>query len=106
MGRILYSLLEHSFYQREGDENGVVVSEFNPRWLPKRLLSCRLSSNAECNKVVDEIALDLMESDLATRRQVVGGLGPSLCSSDELGVPFAITVDFQTLADGAVTCEA
>jgi glycyl-tRNA synthetase (class II) len=45
---------------------------------------------------VDEIALDLMESDLATRRQVVGGLGPSLCFRDELGVPFAITVDFQT----------
>jgi glycyl-tRNA synthetase len=53
---------------------------------------------------VDEIALDLMDSDLATRvDKSSAALGRRYARTDELGVPFAITVDFQTLADGTVT---
>lgn len=103
MGRILYSLLEHSFYQREGDEQRCVM-RFNPTVAPEKAAVLPISSNAECNKVVDEIALDLMESDLATRvDKSSAALGRRYARTDELGVPFAITVDFQTLADGTVT---
>jgi glycyl-tRNA synthetase len=103
MGRILYSLLEHSFYQREGDEQRCVM-RFNPTVAPEKAAVLPISSNAECNAVVDEIALDLMESDLATRvDKSSAALGRRYARTDELGVPFAITVDFQTLADGTVT---
>jgi glycyl-tRNA synthetase len=103
MGRILYSLLEHSFYQREGDEQRCVM-RFNPTVAPEKAAVLPISSNAECNKVVDEIALDLMDSDLATRvDKSSAALGRRYARTDELGVPFAITVDFQTLADGTVT---
>lgn len=53
---------------------------------------------------MDEIAADLMESDLPTRvDKSSAALGRRYSRSDELGVPFAVTVDFQTLADGSVT---
>merc|ERR1712070_500316 len=44
------------------------------------------------------------EYDLATRvDKSTAALGRRYARSDEIGVPFAITVDFQTLADETVT---
>jgi glycyl-tRNA synthetase len=103
MGRILYSLLEHSFYQRDGDEQRTVM-RFNPQVAPQKCAVFPISSNQECNLVVDEIANELMDSDLATRvDKSSAALGRRYARVDELGVPFAITVDFETLKDGTVT---
>ena len=53
---------------------------------------------------VDEIAAELMDSDLATRvDKSSAALGRRYARSDEIGVPFAVTVDFDTLKDGTVT---
>lgn len=53
---------------------------------------------------VDEIAADLMDSDLATRvDKSTASLGRRYARADEVGVPFAVTVDFDTLSDGTVT---
>ena len=52
----------------------------------------------------DEIAADLMDSDLATRvDKSTASLGRRYARADEVGVPFAVTVDFDTLSDGTVT---
>merc|ERR1740130_2432309 len=103
MGRILYSLLEHSFYQRDMDEQRCVM-RFNPRIAPQKCAVLPISSSAEFNIVVDEIAASLMEYDLATRvDKSTAALGRRYARSDEIGVPFAITVDFQTLSDDSVT---
>ncbi|GFH46782.1 hypothetical protein CTEN210_03256 [Chaetoceros tenuissimus] len=103
MGRILYSLLEHSFYQRDADEQRCVM-KFNPQVAPQKCAVLPISSNPEANAVVDEIAQSLMESDLATRvDKSTASLGRRYARSDEVGVPFAVTVDFETLADDSVT---
>ena len=53
---------------------------------------------------MDKIAAELMESDLSTRvDKSSAALGRRYARADELGVPFAVTVDFQTLADQTVT---
>lgn len=45
-----------------------------------------------------------MESDLSTRvDKSSAALGRRYARSDEIGVPFAVTVDFDTLKDGSVT---
>ena len=45
-----------------------------------------------------------MDSDISTRvDKSTAALGRRYARADELGVPFAVTVDFQTLADGTVT---
>jgi len=103
MGRILYSLLEHSFYQREADEQRCVM-KFTPQVAPNKCAVLPISSAPEMNLVVDEIAGDLMDSDIATRvDKSTAALGRRYARADELGVPFAVTVDFQTLADNTVT---
>jgi glycyl-tRNA synthetase len=103
MGRILYSLLEHSFYVRENDEQRCVMA-FNAAVAPQKCAVLPISANSECNAIVEEISKDLMESDLATRVDTSSAtLGRRYARCDELGVPFAVTVDFQTLTDGTVT---
>jgi glycyl-tRNA synthetase len=103
MGRVLYSLLEHSFYTRDGDEKRCVM-KFNPRVAPNKCAVLPISSDPAANAVVDEIASSLMESDLSVRvDKSTASLGRRYSRADEVGVPFAVTVDFQTLVDGTVT---
>lgn len=103
IGRILYSLLEHSFYQRESDEQRCVM-RFLPPVAPYKCAVFPISSNAACNAIVDSIAADLMDDDLATWvDKSSAALGRRYARADELGVPFAVTVDFDSLADQTVT---
>mmetsp|Transcript_5064 Transcript_5064/g.14692 ORF Transcript_5064/g.14692 Transcript_5064/m.14692 type:complete len:711 (-) Transcript_5064:177-2309(-) len=103
MGRILYSLLEHCFYIRENDEQRCVM-KFNPQVAPQKCAVLPISSSPEFNAIVDGIAASLMEYDLATRvDKSTAALGRRYARSDEVGVPFAITVDFDTLKDDSVT---
>ena len=60
--------------------------------------------DSEIGKFSHEIAAGLMESDVATRVDTSSAaLGRRYARSDEIGVPFAVTVDFDTLKDGTVT---
>lgn len=103
MGRILYSLLEHSFYQRDGDDQRCVM-KFNPQVAPQKCAVLPISSNPEMNAIVEEIAAALMESDMSTKVDTsTASLGRRYARADEVGVPFAVTVDFETLTDGTVT---
>ena len=103
MGRILYSLLEHSFYQRDTEDKRCVMG-FRPEVAPHKCAVLPISSSAEMNAVVDEIAGELMDSDLSTRvDKSTASLGRRYARSDEIGVPFAVTIDFDTLKDGTVT---
>jgi glycyl-tRNA synthetase len=103
MGRILYSLLEHSFYQRDADEQRCVM-KFNPQVAPNKCAILPISSDDKLNAVVDEVASSLMECDLSVRvDKSSASLGRRYSRADEVGVPFAATVDFQTLTDGTAT---
>jgi len=103
MGRILYALLEHSFYTRDGDEQRTVM-RFNPLVAPNKVVVLPISSGNETSKVVDEIAADFMDNDISTRvDKSSASLGRRYARADEIGIPFAVTVDFETLKDNTVT---
>jgi len=103
MGRILYALLEHSFYQRPQDEQRCVM-RFNPRVAPYKCAVLPISSHDGCNAVVDALAKDLMDQRLFSKvDKSTAALGRRYARVDEIGVPFALTVDFRTLDDDTVT---
>jgi len=105
IGRILYALLEHSFYIRPEDESERrCVMSLNPRVAPTKVAVLPISSNDECNAIVERIAQNLMEEDISTRVDTSSAaLGRRYARCDEIGVPFCVTVDFETLKDGTVT---
>lgn len=111
IGRILYSLLEHSYYTRPDDEAKAVFS-FSPLIAPTKVLICPISNQPEfipfikkSGKFFKLILVSMLRNlDLSNKvDNSSGSIGRRYARNDELGTPFALTIDFQSVADGSVT---
>ncbi len=103
IGRILYSVLEHSFSQRDGDENRCCM-KFKPCVSPIKVGVFRLINNTQFDPIVADIQNKFTQVALSNKVDSTSGtIGRRYARADELGIPFGVTVDFQTLIDDAVT---
>ncbi|ORZ17136.1 glycyl-tRNA synthetase [Absidia repens] len=103
IGRILYSLLEHSWWVREGDESRNVLS-FPTVVAPFKCCLLPLSGNVCFDPFVKKYSRQLRQNGISTRTDdSKTSIGRRYARNDELGIPFAITVDFQTVEDNTVT---
>ena len=103
IGRILYAILEHAFSQRDGDEQRCVMA-FKPCVAPIKVGIYRLINNASFDPIVSSIQETLLRANIPNRVDSTSGtVGRRYARSDELGIPFGVTIDFQTLLDDAVT---
>eukprot|EP01038_Epipyxis_sp_PR26KG_P012116 gene12116-16222_t len=103
IGRILYAVLEHSFSQRDGDEQRCVMS-FKPCVAPLKVGIFRLINHAPFDVYVNRLRDVLQSVNVSTRvDSSSGSVGRRYSRADELGIPFGLTIDFQTLLDDTVT---
>ncbi|KAJ1991876.1 Glycine--tRNA ligase 1, mitochondrial [Dimargaris cristalligena] len=103
IGRILYSLIEHSYWTREDDEARAVLS-FPTCVAPFKCLVLPLSNSPVFTPVVKQLASQLRGMGIAAKvDDSSASIGKRYARNDELGTPFAITVDFQTVKDETVT---
>jgi glycyl-tRNA synthetase len=103
IGRILYAVLEHSFSQRSGDENRCVMS-FKPCVAPMKVGIYRLINHPPFDGIISSLRDRLQAANIVSRvDSSSGSVGRRYARSDELGIPFGVTVDFQTLLDDSVT---
>ncbi|KAJ2630972.1 Glycine--tRNA ligase 1, mitochondrial [Coemansia sp. RSA 1290] len=104
IGRILYALIEHSYSVRADDEQRGVLS-FNPLMAPFKCLVLPLSGHSSFGKKLHETARLLRAAGVPARVDdaASASIGRRYARNDELGTPFAITVDFQTVEDNTVT---
>ncbi|KZT70552.1 glycyl-tRNA synthetase [Daedalea quercina L-15889] len=103
IGRILYCLLEHSFWSREQDiERGVL--SLPALVAPTKVLIVPLSSKKELFPLVAEITAKLRKAGVFSRVDDSNkSIGRRYARNDELGTPFGITVDFASVQNGTVT---
>lgn len=103
IGRILYSLLEHSWWVREDDEARNVLS-FPTVVAPFKCCLLPLSGNAAFEPLVRKYSRELRAAGVSIRTDdSKASIGRRYARNDELGIPFAITIDFQSVEDGTVT---
>lgn len=103
IGRILYSLLEHVFYIRADDENRCVLA-LPAVVAPTKVLVTPLSPHDEFRQMTSELSRSLRRSDISCLvDESSSSIGKRYARNDEIGVPFAVTVDFQSLKDSTVT---
>ena len=104
IGRIMYAVLEHSFSQREGDDQRCVMS-IPPIVAPIKVGIFRLLNNqASFDVLVDDLHDELQNVGITNRvDSTAGSVGKRYARADELGIPFGITVDFQSVMDKTVT---
>ena len=98
IGRIIYCLYEHSFYTRpsKGGDEQLVVFRFPPVVAPIKCTIFPLVQNEDLNAVARDISVSLTRAGVASKIDLTGtSIGKRYARTDELGVPFAVTVDFE-----------
>eukprot|EP00193_Tetraselmis_chui_P003500 CAMPEP_0177771360 /NCGR_PEP_ID=MMETSP0491_2-20121128/11534_1 /TAXON_ID=63592 /ORGANISM="Tetraselmis chuii, Strain PLY429" /LENGTH=689 /DNA_ID=CAMNT_0019288871 /DNA_START=54 /DNA_END=2123 /DNA_ORIENTATION=+ len=103
LGRIIYCMFEHTFYTR-GDDEAKGVFAFRPLVAPTKATVFPLLQKPELNERARAISAALTRVKMSNIVDTTGtGIGKRYARTDELGVPFAITVDYDTVKDDTVT---
>lgn len=103
IGRIVYSILEQSYYVREGDEQRGVLA-LAPQISPVKCSVLPLLHKPELQAYVPKLVASLKSAGLSNKVDTTGqSIGRRYARTDEIGIPFAITIDYQTVDDGTVT---
>lgn len=77
---------------------------FPPAVAPTKVLIVPLSSNKDFTPAVRKLSQKLRSAGVSSRvDDSSASIGKRYSRNDELGTPFGVTVDFQTLKDGTVT---
>ena len=85
------------------EENGKVKLRLNPKLAPFKVAVFPLLSNKpELVDLAKKIYLDLQKKFMVCWDER-GNIGGRYASQDEIGTPFCVTVDFQSLEDSTVT---
>ncbi|CAG9535596.1 unnamed protein product [Cercopithifilaria johnstoni] len=96
IGRIMYSVLEHSFRQREGDEQRVYFA-LRPIIAPIKCSVLPISANPRFEPIMAAIRSELAKFSVSYKQDdSSGSLGRRYARTDAIGIPFGITVDFES----------
>jgi glycyl-tRNA synthetase len=111
--RITYSLLEHSYFEEEAKEKledaeedlgeKRIVLRLPPEVAPVQAAVLPLLSREELIKPGNEIVDKLRKARILVSFDDSGTIGRRYRRNDEIGTPYSITIDYQTLDDGTVT---
>ncbi len=100
--RLIFCLLEHRFREKTKEKEWEWF-DFPPAVAPYEVAVFPLMKKPELKKPAKEIASMLRESGLNTYFSSVGSIGKRYARADEVGVPYCVTIDYDTLEDGSVT---
>jgi glycyl-tRNA synthetase len=96
IGRIMYTVLEHAFREREGDEQRNYL-ELPPLVAPIKCSILPIGSNPILVPFIQQVREQLAEHDLSNKvDDTSGSIGRRYARTDEIGIPFGVTVDFET----------
>jgi glycyl-tRNA synthetase len=97
--RIIYSVLLHCY--QEGDDRTIL--KLPADMAPVEVNVLPLVNKDELTSVAHEIHDTLRKDGVIAEYDASGTIGRRYARSDEIGVPFAVTVDHDTLEDNTVT---
>lgn len=99
IGRIMYALFEHNFKTREEDEKRTYFS-LPPIIAPLKCSVLPLSGNDDFVPFVKELSQNLTKADVSHKvDDSSGSIGRRYARTDEISIPFGITIDFDTLKE-------
>lgn len=101
LDRILYTLIENSYYEREDSEFRVL--RFVPKIAPIKVSVFPLMAKDNLDIEAEKIHNMLANNHFNVYYDEAGSIGKRYARADEIGIPFNITVDYQTLSDQTVT---
>jgi glycyl-tRNA synthetase len=103
--RIIYAVLEHAFREEdvEGEDEGRIVLGLKSEVAPVQAAVLPLLTRDELKGPAREIESVLKHKGVMAAYDDSGTIGRRYRRNDEIGTPYSITVDYDTLEDGTVT---
>jgi len=99
VGRVMYAIFEHNFKVREGDEARSYFT-LPPVIAPLKCSVLPLSNNPDFTPLVTKLSQDLVNNDVSHKvDDSSGSIGKRYARTDEIAIPFGITVDFDSLKE-------
>jgi glycyl-tRNA synthetase len=103
IGRIMYCMFEHAFYIRPDDEQKTVL-KLTPVVAPIKTTIFPLVNDDKLNEIAIEMNKALTSNGISAKLDTTAiSVGKRYARTDELGVPFAVTVDHRSISDATVT---
>ena len=106
LDRILYATLEHNFHEAEtkdeetGEKTTYVRLRLPPRMSPVKVGVFPLVNKQNLPEIAADLDRRLREAGLNTQYDDTGSIGRRYARMDEIGTPFCVTVDFETVEEG------
>jgi len=101
--RILYTVLDHSYYEDVVDGETRAVLRFHPAVAPIEVAVLPLMDRRELVHPARRIQEKLRGLGLRVDYDTSGSIGRRYRRNDEIGTPYEVTVDYETLEQGTVT---
>jgi glycyl-tRNA synthetase len=100
--RATFAFLVDAYTEEEVRGESRTVLKLHPRLAPYKVAILPLSKKAELIEPASKLATELRKHFML-EVDVTQSIGRRYRRQDEIGTPFAVTVDFETLTDEAVT---
>jgi glycyl-tRNA synthetase len=97
--RIFYTILEHAYFE----EDDYVTLRLDPRIAPISVGVFPLMAKSELIDKAKPIDDKLRSKGIMTYYDESGSIGRRYARMDEVGTPFCITVDYDSLKDDSIT---
>jgi glycyl-tRNA synthetase len=101
--RILYAVLDHAYYEDAVDGETRAVLRFKPSVAPIEVAVLPLMDRKELATPAKKIQEDLRDRGMRVDYDTSGSIGRRYRRNDEVGTPYEVTVDYETLEQGTVT---
>lgn len=102
LSRTLLMVLLDAYTEEEVEGETRVVLKLKPKIAPFKAAVLPLMKKPELVKVADEV-FDSLKEEYALDYDLTGSIGKRYRRQDEIGTPYAITVDYDSLEDKSVT---
>jgi glycyl-tRNA synthetase len=102
LGRLVFMFLDQAYTEEKVGEETRVVLKLDKRLAPVKIAILPLSKKEELTKPAREIWNTLKQNFIAEYDETQS-IGKRYRRQDEIGTPYCVTIDFETLNDGAVT---
>ncbi len=99
--RIIYAILELTYYERP--ETGYRVLALPSKIAPVKVGVFPLMAKDGLHERAMDVLREIRAKGIHAYYDDSGSIGRRYARADEIGVPFCVTVDYQTLEDGTVT---
>lgn len=104
LGRLFLAVMDSAYHEEEVGGEKRVVLRFKPQIAPVKVAVLPLSKKPELAELAKKVYNDLVRSTgYNIEYDETQSIGKRYRRQDEIGTPYCVTVDFESLEDGQVT---